>query len=506
MSNYSLFNFMFHSIFNQKKVATTTIGTDVNIGVNQFYTVNTNGLSIHGNTGFERVTIAQNVSGITIDSMVESVALSGVKFDPSTLVSTHGTLTVGNLATLSIAANNNESLSFSNAVGTLSLDNSGNGIFNLSQIQLDTNQNFTADTNNLQVYGNSGQETVTLAKDVKGVGISSAVETVVFSGNSSDYSYVTKAGAIIVSDKTTGDNVASIYVNPASTGTEIQFADKILHADWEITSSSRYWNHFGVVVTDPTASTPATTPVPVPTTTTISGGTNLHYSVDFSQASLGNNLANVEADVKTALDNIGKYISSKVPFNLKVLTEQTSPSTLAKASATMENTSSANGATQSTEFLADSISGVNANGSAPDATLYINLADLNQMSFNGAPTSHQYDLTSILTHEILHGLAFTGNLPTGGAKTPYDSLVTMQNNVPVFTGTHAEAANNNNPIPLDPASAGSGSAYYHVKISGDLMSDSIGTGEVRTISALDVAMLQDMGLTVVGVPPTPVTA
>ncbi|MEI7839418.1 MAG: hypothetical protein WCJ11_02850 [Methylococcaceae bacterium] len=507
----SLFNsvFDFNSLFNfgsfshKKNAPTTATGTDVNVGVNQSYTVKTNGLSIHGNTGSEKITVAQNVSGVKIDSTVESVTLSGIKFDPSALVSSQGTLVInsaaGNLATLSVVGNHNESLNFSNAVGTLSLDSLGNGVFNLSQIQLDKNQSFTATTNDLQVYGNSGQEKITLAQGVTGVAVSSAVETVVLNGNFGDYSYNVAGGTVVISDKS-GDDVALISVNKASTGTQIQFADKSLSASWEITGTFGHWNSWGVIVTDPNA--PATP-------TTISGGTNLPYSVDFSHANLGSNLANVEANVKTALDNIGQYVSSKTPFNLQVLTERTTPTTLAEANATMISTTNQNGEThqngetQTTAFLADSTSGTNTNAGTFDATLYINLANLDQMSFDGTPAASEYDLTSILTHEILHGLAFTGNLETtGGLTTPYDALVVTQNNLPVFTGSHAEAANGNNPVPLDSANAGDGSAYYHVAIANDLMSDSFGKGEVRTISPLDVAMLQDMGLTMVGVSPT----
>ncbi|MDD5229370.1 MAG: hypothetical protein PHN45_04995 [Methylococcales bacterium] len=495
----SLFNFNpFNPFFHKKNApSTTTTGTDVNIGVNQSYTVKTNGLSIHGNTGYEKVTVAQNVSGIKIDSTVDSVTLSGIKFDPSALVSTTGTLAInsaaGNLATLSVAANHNEALNFSNAVGTLSLDNSGNGVFNLSQIQLDKNQSFTVTNNDLQVYGNSGQEKITLTHGVTGIEVSSTVETVILDGKSSDFSYDVEGDTVVISD-TSGNDVAFVSVNTASTGSQIQFSDKTLSASWEITGSFGRWNSWGVIVTDPT--TPS-----IPTT--ISGGTNFSYSVDFSQANLGSNLANVETDIKTALDNIGQYVSSKTTFNLQVLTEQTSPKTLAEANATMVNTITPNGAAQTTTFLADSISGTDSNGVTPDSTLYINLANLSQMSFSGTPIAEKYDLTSILTHEILHGMAFTGNLgTTDGLKTPYDALVSMQNNSPVFTGSYAETANGNAPVPLDSASAGDGSAYYHVAVANDLMADSLGKGEVRTISELDVSMLHDMGVSIIGVSPT----
>jgi predicted amino acid racemase len=126
------------------------------------------------------------------------------------------------------------------------------------------------------------------------------------------------------------------------------------------------------------------------------------------------------------------------------------------------------------------------------------------MSFSGKAVAGKYDFVCILTHEILHGLAFTGNLDTNGVKTPFDSLVSIQNGAPVFTGKYAQAlntnkSNTNKSIDLEPVSAGNGSACYHLTLSNDLMSDTFGKAEVRSISALDLAILEDIGLIIVGV-------
>jgi hypothetical protein len=257
-----------------------------------------------------------------------------------------------------------------------------------------------------------------------------------------------------------------------------------------------------VEIADNTPSAENSTAIP----TKISGGTNFKYNVDFSQADLGDNLANVEANIKTALDNIGQYISSKVVFDLKVLTENSEPSKLAETNSSLVTSSvSQNGANANTTFVTDSIYGINFYPDVPDATLRINLASMDQMSFSGLPTPNKYDLTSILTHEILHGLAFTGNL--GGSlpalATTYDSLVTTPDSTPMFVGQHAETANAGNPVPLSPATSGAGSAFYHVTVPNDLMAEAIGKGEVRKISALDIAMLEDMGVTITGVLPPP---
>ncbi len=239
------------------------------------------------------------------------------------------------------------------------------------------------------------------------------------------------------------------------------------------------------------------------TPTKFSGGTNFQYNVDLSQANLGDNLANVSANLKTALDNIGQFISSKVVFDLKILTEYQNSGVLAETNSALVTTTSNQTKSIDTSFVADSISGVDSSPNAPDATIYINLANIDKMSFSGTPAPDKYDLTSILTHEILHGLAFAGTLTVNPPlKTAYDTLILPQNVDATFVGRHAKTANSGIPIPLAPATAGQGSAYYHVAIPNDLMSASINKGEIKSISALDVGMLEDMGITVTGVLPS----
>lgn len=298
-------------------------------------------------------------------------------------------------------------------------------------------------------------------------------------------------------------------VVPAAT---VVSADNVLVAETEtITPTPIAVIADNAPVAESAAATPTVVSVDAPTTesvasipTKISGGTNFQYNVDFSQADLGDNLANVESNIKTALENIGQYISSKVVFDLKVLTEDTTPSTLAATNASlMTNAGSEDAVNADTTFVTDSIHGINFYPDAPDATLYINLAKLDEMSFTGLPTPDKYDLTSILTHEILHGLAFTGGLGSDASlKTSYDSLIASEGDANTFVGRHAKTANAGNPVQLSPANAGVGSAYYHVAVpANDLMAASIGKGEVRTISAVDIGMLEDMGVTVTGVLP-----
>lgn len=225
------------------------------------------------------------------------------------------------------------------------------------------------------------------------------------------------------------------------------------------------------------------------------GGANFKYAVDLSEAELGDYLVDVKANLKTALEDIGEYISSKVVFNLKVVTENVEDNRLASANSTVITTRNSGEESLDTSFVSDSMYGVELSPEMPDSKLYINLAKIADMSFSGTPEPDKYDFTTVLTHEILHGIAFAGLLNTDyPSKTGFDELVTMTESGPVFTGRHARTQNNGNPVPLAPESTGQGSAFYHVAIPDDLMAPSIKKGEVKKISPLDVAMLQDIGV------------
>jgi len=208
----------------------------------------------------------------------------------------------------------------------------------------------------------------------------------------------------------------------------------------------------------------------------------------------------IQACLTKALTNIGTFFNAKGSLDIQVLPENTNTSVLAEASGAMvpipsSISSTAHGATQTTEFLAESQTGTDANGSQADATVYINMADLKNFNLNNnmSPTSSQYDLTTILTHEMLHALGFDGTIGSSTSQmTTYDTYVVTKNGAPYFTGPEAESIYGG-PVPLAPASAGQGSAYYHVAIPSDLMSDSLSLGQVKTISKLDLAILEDLG-------------
>ena len=211
-------------------------------------------------------------------------------------------------------------------------------------------------------------------------------------------------------------------------------------------------------------------------------------------------VASIQSCLTQALNNIGSHFNAKGNLDVKVVPEITTKSVLAEASGALvampsSLLSSAHGATLTTDFLAESQTGIDANGSQPDATVYINMADLSLFDLNPlvAPTSTQYDLTTILTHEMLHALGFDGLIGSSASQsTAYDRYVVMQNGTPYFTGPDAQSVYGG-PVPLAPVSTGAGSAYYHVAVSSDLMNNTIGPAQVKTISKLDLAILQDLG-------------
>jgi hypothetical protein len=239
----------------------------------------------------------------------------------------------------------------------------------------------------------------------------------------------------------------------------------------------------------------------------ISGGDGLKYTIDLEDANLGDYLPDVIHSLKTALDNIGRYIRSDVVFNIKVIGQNTSAGILAQTEATMtEATTQSQQKLIDTSFVSDVTYQSELHPNTPDANLFINLERIGEMSFTPMPTPDKFDFTSIITHEILHGLAFSGAL--GNTNTPlrskYDELVMMQNNTPYFVGVNAQKANGGNPVLLVPESAGSGSAFYHVNVAGDLMAETIQKGQVSVISPLDIAILQDIGIPIAhndGLPP-----
>lgn len=443
---------------------------------------------VHGSSGTESLSISQGLHNVVVDAGVERIYF-GQAYSNSSLVTSAGRLTVNDsagvaVAQLSVASGHTETLEFSNARGTLGTGPSGAASFTLTDLLLDSNQSYTAAQSNLRIYGNIGAESVTLTGSATNETIDARVERVVFPSAYSGYTFKTGASDVQVFNAANA-LVADVMVPHTKAGTQLQFPDG--------TYTASYTN--GVLgLAPPSGGTGSTATTPTPS---VLGG--LQYTVAWG--GFGAERSGIQACLAKAVTDLGRYLNAKGVLDLQVLPETVSRSILAETRPAMIKTGNT---TESTEFQLESASGVDSNGSGFDAVLYVNLANLASLNLDPTknPTGTQYDLTSILEHELLHALGFTGNIGTRpSVSTPYDSLVSSTSAGQYFVGAHAQSVYGG-PVPLAPASAGSGSAYYHVNVAGDLMGDAIGPGQVRTVSKLDLAMLQDMGEPVlVGISP-----
>ena len=168
--------------------------------------------------------------------------------------------------------------------------------------------------------------------------------------------------------------------------------------------------------------------------------------------------------------------------------------------------------------------GKDPNGAAVDAVITLDSDRMSDFWFSTSPSdrfaqsvpSSKFDAHSLILHEIGHILGFdgwrdwtTGDLP-GKFRSRFDQFVTIDASLgtPLFNGPAAQAANGNQPVPLthsnlyhvgnDTFGIGRGHGHPGFKLLDDVMN---GVGQQREsyyrISALDLAMLQDLGLPVV---------
>ncbi len=461
-------------------------------------------MSIWGSVGKETVSIPNGIAHISCDANVENVKLNGLSYDPNSITSLPGGVMVSDgsknaILNWSIGANN-ETLYFANACGTLSTNSAGLGQFKLTDLMLSNNQSYALNQSLVHVYGGSGAETVVLGPSARQASVDPYVEKVVFPGKLSDYAWSSQGTTVNFYDASKV-NVVNVGVQWFAQGTSLQFADQSVKAVFK-TSSAVLTSPSGQVLTSGTSSASTATAT---TVATGASSPSFNYSLDWSGfSSYSTQLASIQTCLNAALNKMAPFLNVKGVLDIKVMPESVSTNVLAEASGAMVSVPSSllansKGATITPAFLAESQTGLDMNGSQADATIYINMANFSKFNVNPnqAPSSTQYDLTSVLGHELLHALAFDGNYGFSTQKTIYDQYISIINGSPFFIGAHAESVYGG-PVPLAPGSAGAGSAYYHVKVNNDLMSDAIGAGLVRPISALDLAMLQDMGVSIVG--------
>ena len=477
-----------------------------------------------GSTGTETVIVPKGILNVSCDSAIDIVSL-GVNYDPNLLKLGKGGLTVSDansnkVLDWSVNTPGKHTLDFYNATGSVSVNSAGQNVFTLTDFLLNPGQSYTSTLSNLTLYGANGNETVVIAAGVHMNTIDSKIEKVVLPLPLSKYTWTTQGSNLNLFDGV-NSQVALINVVRSSAGTALQFSDQTLSAVISSSGVNVYAANGQVVnsgtVNVPTSSAlaPATSPTPTSssssTSTSTGTGTNsssvvshFQYTLDFSAFSgYASQQTSVQACLLAALNKIGGFLNAKGSLDIQVIPENTSPSVLAEASSAMvavpSTLKTAHGANYTTAFLTESQTGIDTNGTQADAKVYINMSNWSLFNTNpsAAPSKSQYDLTTVLTHELLHAMGFEGNYPNPGAyQTTYDTYIQMQNGVPYFVGPKAQAVFGG-PVPLDPASSGAGSAYYHLKVASDLMSSALPPGTVRSISALDVAVMQDLGAPVI---------
>jgi hypothetical protein len=477
-----------------------------------------------GSTGTETVIVPKGILNVSCDSAIDIVSL-GVNYDPNLLKLGKGGLTVSDansnkVLDWSVNTPGKHTLDFYNATGSVSVNSAGQNVFTLTDFLLNPGQSYTSTLSNLTLYGANGNETVVIAAGVHMNTIDSKIEKVVLPLPLSKYTWTTQGSNLNLFDGV-NSQVALINVVRSSAGTALQFSDQTLSAVISSSGVNVYAANGQVVnsgtVNVPTSSAlaPATSQTPTSssssTITSTGTGTNsssvvshFQYTLDFSAFSgYASQQTSVQACLLAALNKIGGFLNAKGSLDIQVIPENTSPSVLAEASSAMvavpSTLKTAHGANYTTAFLTESQTGIDTNGTQADAKVYINMSNWSLFNTNpsAAPSKSQYDLTTVLTHELLHAMGFEGNYPNPGAyQTTYDTYIQMQNGVPYFVGPKAQAVFGG-PVPLDPASSGAGSAYYHLKVASDLMSSALPPGTVRSISALDVAVMQDLGAPVI---------
>ena len=493
----------------------------VQLTPNYILSVPNSNITVLGSSGIETVKIPLGVNQVTLDANVETVYLKSFNYDPSLLKSNGSTINVtdsqGN-SVLKWTANSSgvETLNFNNAIGSIGLNALGQAQFNLKNLLLSLGQNYTLSQSGVSIYGNSGIESVTLVSGDRNEAIDANVEKVILPGLVSNYAWSTQSGNITVYDAM-HNLVATIGVGRASSGTTLSFSDQTLNAQLSNAgivvhnASGQVVQSGGLVSGGSTTPSASSSPI-IPnasssamTTVASSAPTSsAHFAYTLDWTSFSAYASSVQASIQScltkALNNIGQFFNAKGSLDIQVIPENTNKTVLAEASGALVPVSSsiastAHGASQTTDFLLESQTGVDINGSQADATVYINMANLSQFNLNPSvlPSSSQYDLTSILTHEMFHALGFDGMIGSSTTQmTSYDTYVVTKNGTPYFTGPYAESVYGG-PVPLAPVSKGSGSAYYHVAVASDLMNDSISAGQVKTVSKLDLAILQDLG-------------
>ncbi|MBV9784125.1 MAG: Hint domain-containing protein [Acidisphaera sp.] len=160
--------------------------------------------------------------------------------------------------------------------------------------------------------------------------------------------------------------------------------------------------------------------------------------------------------------------------------------------------------------------GAHVPGYTSDITVTVFTGSLSSLYINPDPgdgaavPSNEYDATSIFRHELAHGFGFGGATDPMGQIGTYETLwdhylEEEPNGSAFFVGPDAEAAYGG-PVPITTLPNGEGYAHVGNSANGPLGQDlmnGVGFAPGRTydISAVDVAMLEDVGVPTDGAVP-----
>lgn len=488
----------------------------VQLLANRVTTLGNSDVTVRGANGNETLKLGAGLYNARVDPAVETVVLerswqaAGVTADGSRLrVQDDDNQTV---VEWTVAAGQPRTLEFSDAEGTVSLDEDGTARFDLTDVYLKPGEEYTASVSDIRIHAVDSwawwfygePSVVTLGSGVHDVRIDDGIDAVVLPGNLADFRYRDSDGVLQIFDADGVTLLASVEITRNDDGVSLQFGDVDTRA--VMTTAGVYLNDLAVSRTDPAE---LVVPTPSPETTdtepTDTGG---GFDYTLSLGNFGGYTARVEAVLDQALANMGRYITAEGSFDIAVLPQKGQNNVLAEAAPATVATpaslaSQLNGADTGSVFQVEGLTGTDPNGSQADATVYINTTYLKSFNFDPetAPGANQYDLTTILTHELVHTLGFSGYLfdDTVSNRTAFDQWVSFEEGVPYFTGSNAIAIYGGR-VPLAPESRGEGSAIYHIDVAegSHLMGESLGRGDVRSLSALDLAMLEDIGIQIVG--------
>jgi hypothetical protein len=252
--------------------------------------------------------------------------------------------------------------------------------------------------------------------------------------------------------------------------------------------------------------------------------------------------SNVIEVINAAINIWSEVINTRVPINISVSYRSLGPSTLGNAGPSFLYANFANAPLSGIFYpiaTAESLAGFNLNGDQPDINVNINSDFSNFYIGLGVPSSNQYDLLSVLLHEIGHGLGIIGGITQGSnantatysVKHVFDYNLCDSNSKFVFSSPYLQETtslynlitssnlffsgkttlyNLGKNTPLNaPSNYSSGSSVYHVNPYvfrvGDInsfMVPALAAGEInRTISPVIKSLLNDAGWNLGVTPP-----